>query len=539
MTTGLAHQLVAGLFETAPDAIIVFDDDGRIVVVNAQTERLFGYARQELVGELVEILVPVPARSVHRAHRRRYVDDSSSRAVGSWMQLAARRKDGTEFKAEITLGPMQTEDGLLVSAAVRDVTGRLAIEAEGDRVRMEAERTRFESRVQQSQRLEILGQLAGGVAHDFNNLVAVILNYAAFVNEEVSAAAERDTGGRWEAVRGDVSQIQLAAERAAGLTRQLLAFARREVVSEQVIDLNGIIRDLEQLLRRTIGEHLELVTNLAPDLWPILADSGQMEQVLVNLAVNGRDAMPGGGTLTIETDNLVVDEIHLDGRPDLKLGRYIRVQVSDTGTGMAREVRERAFEPFYTTKPKGEGSGLGLATVYGVVSQAGGYAQIYSEPGIGTTFTALLPATDQSAASSPVAYEGPHLAADRTVLIVEDEDAMREVTRRILVRNGYRVVAAATGREAIDVVTTDTEHIDLLLTDVVMPQMLGKEVADRITALRPHVRVLFMSGYAQPVLGARGTLEPGVRLVQKPFSEAVLLAKVRDVLAAPGPGAPC
>ena len=539
MTTGLAHQLLAGLFETAPDAIIVFDQDGRIIVVNAQTERLFGYARQELVGELVEILVPVPARSVHRAHRRRYVDDPSSRAVGSWMQLAARRKDGTEFQAEITLGPMQTEDGLLVSAAVRDVTGRLAIEAEGDRVRMEAERTRFESRVQQSQRLEILGQLAGGVAHDFNNLVAVILNYAAFVNEEVSAAAERDTGGRWEAVRGDVSQIQLAAERAAGLTRQLLAFARREVVSEQVIDLNGIIRDLEQLLRRTIGEHLELVTNLAPDLWPILADSGQMEQVLVNLAVNGRDAMPGGGTLTIETDNLVVDEIHLDGRPDLKLGRYIRVQVSDTGTGMAKEVRERAFEPFYTTKPKGEGSGLGLATVYGVVSQAGGYAQIYSEPGIGTTFTALLPATDQSAVASPVAYEGPHLAADRTVLIVEDEDAMREVTRRILVRNGYRVVAAASGRDAIDVVKTNTEHIDLLLTDVVMPQMLGKEVADRITALRPHVRVLFMSGYAQPVLGAKGTLEPGVRLVQKPFSEAVLLAKVRDVLAAPGRGAPC
>jgi len=539
VTTGLAHQLLAGLFETAPDAIIVFDQDGRIIVVNAQTERLFGYARQELVGELVEILVPVPARSVHRAHRRRYVDDPSSRAVGSWMQLAARRKDGTEFHAEITLGPMQTEDGLLVSAAVRDVTGRLAIEAEGDRVRMEAERTRFESRVQQSQRLEILGQLAGGVAHDFNNLVAVILNYAAFVNEEVSAAAERDTGGRWEAVRGDVSQIQLAAERAAGLTRQLLAFARREVVSEQVIDLNGIIRDLEQLLRRTIGEHLELVTNLAPDLWPILADSGQMEQVLVNLAVNGRDAMPGGGTLTIETDNLVVDEIHLDGRPDLKLGRYIRVQVSDTGTGMAKEVRERAFEPFYTTKPKGEGSGLGLATVYGVVSQAGGYAQIYSEPGIGTTFTALLPATDQSAVASPVAYEGPHLAADRTVLIVEDEDAMREVTRRILVRNGYRVVAAASGRDAIDVVKTNTEHIDLLLTDVVMPQMLGKEVADRITALRPHVRVLFMSGYAQPVLGAKGTLEPGVRLVQKPFSEAVLLAKVRDVLAAPGRGAPC
>jgi hypothetical protein len=455
------------------------------------------------------------------------------------MRVAARRKDGTEFQAEITLGSLETKDGLVVSAAVRDVTRHIAIEAEREQRRLEAERKRFETRQQQSQRLELLGQLAGGVAHDFNNLLAVILNYAAFVNEEVSAAARGEGGGRWEAVRGDVSQIELAAERAARLTRQLLAFARREVVSEQVISLNEIIGDLEQLLRRTIGEHLELVTNLAPDLWPILADSGQMEQVLVNLAVNGRDAMPDGGTLTIETDNLVVDEVHLDGRPELTLGRYVRVQVSDTGTGMAKEVRDRAFEPFYTTKPKGEGSGLGLATVYGVVSQAGGYAQIYSEPGIGTTFAALLPATDESPAVATGVPDGHHVAAGRTVLVVEDEDAMREVTRRILVRNGYRVMTAASGREAIDVVTTGSEHIDLLLTDVVMPQMLGKEVADRITALRPHMRVLFMSGYAQPVLGAKGTLEPGVRLVQKPFSEAVLLAKVRDVLAAPKAAQPC
>ncbi len=535
-----SNQSVAGLFEAAPDAIVAVDPEGRIVLVNAQTERLFGYRRDELLGELVEILVPTQVRSAHRAHRRGYFDDPQPRPMGASLRLAARRKDGTEFQAEITLAPMEAEEGLLVSAAVRDVTERLAIEAERERARMEAERKRFETRLQQSQRLEILGQLAGGVAHDFNNLLAVILNYAAFVNEEVSAAAaDGDSGGRWEAVRGDVSQIELAAERAARLTRQLLAFARREVVSEQVINLNHIITDLEQLLRRTIGEHLELVTVLAPDLWPILADSGQMEQVLVNLAVNGRDAMPGGGTLTIETDNLVVDDNHLDGRPDLSVGRYVRVQVSDTGTGMTKEVRERAFEPFYTTKAKGEGSGLGLATVYGVVSQAGGYAQIYSEPGTGTTFAALLPVTDALPASVGVADEDQHVAAGRTVLVVEDEDAMREVTRRILVRNGYRVVAAASGPEAIEMMETDSEDVDLLLTDVVMPQMLGKEVADRITALRPDVRVLFMSGYAQPVLGAKGTLEPGVRLVQKPFSETVLLAKVRDVLAAPGVGRPC
>lgn len=527
-----AEAKFRGLLEAAPDAMVCVDRAGEISIVNAQAERLFGYGREELIGQPVEILVPEIVRDRHRVHRVGYFDDPRPRPMGANMRLAARRKDGSEFQAEISLGPLETEDGLLVSAAIRDITERLEIEAERERLLMRAEREEFEARLQQSQRLESLGQLAGGVAHDFNNLLAVILNYASFVHEEVSAAADQYDAARWKTVAGDVSQIELAAERAARLTHQLLAFARREVVSAQVVNLNSVVEDLEQLLRRTIGEHVELVTNLGPDLWPILADRGQMEQVLVNLAVNARDAMAEGGTLTIETDNVVVDENYATERPELRAGRYVRVQVSDIGTGMDQDVKARAFEPFYTTKPKGAGSGLGLATVYGILNQAGGSVQIYSELGIGTTVTGLLPATELDRPPAPTPSRGSGASGGETVLIVEDEDGMREVTRRILTRRGYKVLTACDGAEALDIVADSAERIDLLLTDVVMPKMLGREVADRVCALVPGIRVLYMSGYAQPVLGAKGTLEPGVTLVQKPFMEAVLLGKIREVLDA-------
>jgi signal transduction histidine kinase/CheY-like chemotaxis protein len=384
----------------------------------------------------------------------------------------------------------------------------------------------------QAQRLESLGQLAGGVAHDFNNLLGVILNYVYFVSEEVAAAAApgADPARHLKLARADLAQIEKAAERAVGLTHQLLIFARRDVIRPQVLDLDTVITTVEEMLHRTIGEHVELVTSLAGDLWPILADPGQMEQVLVNLAVNARDAMPAGGTLTIDTGNVTVDADTIAGGSGARKGRNVRLRVSDTGTGMPTDVAEHVFEPFFTTMRDRGGTGLGLATVYGIVTQADGDIQIYSEPGRGTTFAITLPVTAEAAiqVAEPVPYQ--RAPKGETVLIVEDEEALREVTRRIFTRNGYNVITAANGPEALRIAGGHSGEIHLLVTDVVMPYMLGKEVAEKMRLIKPEIEVVFMSGYARPVLASQGRLEPGVALVGKPFSEADLLAVAGQVL---------
>ncbi len=529
-----AEARFRGLLEAAPDGIVGVDRSGRIALANVQAERLFGYRRDELLGQPVEMLVPHGVRELHVQHRAGYFADPRPRPMGAGMQLTARRRDGTEFPVEISLSGLETEEGLVVSASVRDITERIEAQAERERLLAEAERERLESRLHQSQRLESLGQLAGGVAHDFNNLLGVILNYASFVEEEVAEAASRAGGGEpWQAVGRDVEQIRRAAERATELTHQLLAFGRREVVRPRVLNLNDVVRDVEQLLHRTLGEHVQLETSLAADLWAVLADPGQLEQVLVNLAVNARDAMPGGGTLTVYTGNVIIDDDYISIRPGLKIGPHVRIQVTDTGAGMPRHVLERVFEPFFTTKPKGEGTGLGLATVYGIITQADGHAQFYSEPGHGTTFTALLPATEQVAVEiERGGTDTRRVRGGETVLVVEDEEALREVTRRILTRNGYRVSTARDGAQAIDLALRETAEIHLVITDVIMPQMLGREVAANIRGSRPGVRVLYMSGYAHPVLTSQGTLEAGVTLIEKPFTEADLLDKVRQVLDA-------
>jgi signal transduction histidine kinase len=398
------------------------------------------------------------------------------------------------------------------------------------------EREQVQAQLLQAQRLESLGQLAGGVAHDFNNLLAVILSYASFVSEELANPSGPDWPERLDSARSDLGQITLAAERAASLTRQLLTFARREVVRPQVLNLDDVITGVQELLHRTLGEHIELITTLAGDLWPVLADPGQLEQVLVNLAVNARDAMPGGGTLTIDTSNITVDAHSVAAGSQAPQGKNVRLRISDTGVGIPADVLEHVFEPFFTTKQDGSGTGLGLATVYGILAQAEGQIQLYTEPGTGTTFTITLPVTEQALVpvNAPVPYH--RSPKGETVLVVEDEEALRLVTQRIFTRNGYHVITAADGPAALDIARAHPGEIHLLVTDVVMPRMLGKEVAERMRAIKPGIKVLFMSGYARPVLASQGSLERNVALVEKPFSEAELLSLAGQVLNSDFPG---
>jgi PAS domain S-box-containing protein len=491
---------------------------------------MFGYGAGELVGEPIELLIPERHRAVHPGHRAGYFANPRTRPMGAGVQLAARRKDGTEFPVDIALSHLEDEHGALVTAAVRDITEQWAW----------AERDRLQAQLHQSQRLESLGALAGGIAHDFNNLLVVILNYATFVHDAVVTTGEstpEEAALARQAALSDVEQIRRAAERAAALTHQLLMFSRREVVKQQVLDLNVIVGELDKLLRRTLGEHIVLTTNLAADLCRVRADASQLEQVLVNLAVNARDAMPDGGELIVETANVDVDaeSVALHAGPAPVPGSYVRLTVTDTGTGMSAETRDRAFEPFFTTKERGKGSGLGLATVYGVVTDSAGHIGVYSEPGLGTTFRVYLPAADADADAVAVAVERRDppargtAPAGGTVLVTEDEDAVREMAARILRRGGYEVLMAAGGDEALAVLADPDRRVDLLLTDVVMPGMSGKELAERAATVRPALPTLFMSGYSQEFVGHR-ILDPGVWLVEKPFTADALLVRVSEVL---------
>ena len=528
ITARLASQ--TALLELAPDAIVGIGRDGLIVLVNAQVEVLFGYAREDLLGQPVEVLVPERFHDTHSSHRAGYFADPRTRSMGAGLELFARCQDGSEFPAEISLSSIETDNGTLAIAAVRDVSERVVAARERERLEAEAERERLQNQLNQSQRLESLGQLAGGIAHDFNNLLAVIINYAAFIAEDLEAASADDGEDRWRSTRDDIEQIRLAGERAAHLTHQLLSFARREIVQPEIVDVNDVVSNVEQLLRRTLGEQVELNSSLAENLRPVLIDPGQLEQILVNLAVNARDAMPGGGALQIDTVNMEIDEEYVASRPELSPGPHVRLRVSDTGVGMSAETMQRAFDPFFTTKPAGQGTGLGLATVYGIVQQAGGHSQIYSEAGVGTTFTVLLPATDQASLPVEPATDSPVRHGEETILLVEDEDALREVTRRILTGAGYRVILAENGVDALRVVDEHEGQIDLLLSDVIMPQMPGPQLAKRLLARQPSLRVLLMSGFAQPILDSGGHLDAGMEFIEKPFSGPSLLAKVAQTL---------
>jgi PAS domain S-box-containing protein len=395
-----------GVLEAAKDAGVGVDRGGRIALVNTEAEELFGYTRTELIDQPIDILVPRHGPDGAPRDGFQHIDGHTNRQVGTGKPLEGRRKDGSEFPVEISLSAVDTNDGPLISAAIRDASDRAETRREEDRATVQNERDLLESRLHQSHRLESLGQLAGGVAHDFNNLLAAILNYVGFASEEITKELESrpvDARVRLTAVLSDVGQIRAAAERAAGLTHQLLAFARREVRNVEVLDINGTVSEVETLLRRTIGEHVELITHGASNLKSVRADRGQIEQILLNLAVNARDAMPNGGTLKLDTDNFTVDGEYATLHPVVVPGSYVRLRVADTGTGMDEETVDRAFEPFFSTKPKDKGTGLGLATVYGIVSQTAGMVELHSKLGVGTTVTILLPSV-ASAVTKPAVH---------------------------------------------------------------------------------------------------------------------------------------
>jgi CheY-like chemotaxis protein len=369
--------------------------------------------------------------------------------------------------------------------------------------------------------MEAIGHLAGGIAHDFNNLLTAILGYSELLTDQI---------GPEQQVGKDLREIMKAAQRAAGLTKQLLAFSRRQVVALAPVDLNHVIEDLEAMLRRLLSAQITIKTTFAPTLRPVMADPTQLEQVLINLSVNARDAMPKGGALTIETSNVDLDALYASTHPGSKPGAYVLLSVGDTGMGMSLETQARIFEPFFTTKERGHGTGLGLAAVYGIVHQLGGYIGVQSEPGRGTVFQVYLPETQQAVKPSAAPIAGVSTAGTETILLVEDEDAVRAFMKTVLERFGYKVLETSDAEEALFLLNSVTDPIDLLLTDIILPKMDGRELAQRVTRAHPNARVLFMSGYPERMGDVKGLHDPGLHLMEKPFSAQSLLAGVRKKL---------
>jgi len=502
----------SAILDSALDAIVTMNSEGRIEEFNPAAERTFGVTATEVIGRpLSEVIIPPDQRQAHDHGVQRFLATAESRLIGRCTQLTAMRADGTLFPAEVTINSVDLPGPPVFTGFIRDATARTTAEAE---------RRSLEERLHQSQRLESLGQLAGGVAHDFNNLLAVILNYATFVGESVPDDLD---------VQFNIEQILAASHRAAGLTRQLLMFARREPVCPEMLDLNAVVEDVRELLARSIGEQIDLVVRGGIGLPAVRVDRGQTEQILLNLAVNARDAMPDGGALTIDTASVDLDLEFARFHPGTSAGPYVQLSVSDSGTGMSPEVASRAFDPFFTTKGRTEGSGLGLATVYGIITEAGGAVSLYSEEGLGTTVKVYFPAmTDPATVATPSVRSKPIGGAGEVVLVVEDQDAVRAVTVRLLRSNGYVVLEADSGAEAVAIAAR--RHIDLLLTDVVMPKMGGPELAAVLLADHPGLPVLYMSGYAPGLLGRPGALGGDVALVQKPFTEVTLLHGVHQAI---------
>jgi PAS domain S-box-containing protein len=489
------------LIEKSTDMVLILDASGTIQLWSPSATEALGWSADEVLGRPgLEFMHPddvaqvgtefgraasEPGATVHLVFRHRHKD-------GSWRLLEA-------FGRNLLADP--DVRGIVVNT--RDVT----------------QQRRLEEMVQQAQKLDSIGRLAGGVAHDFNNLLTVILSCADALADDVAA-------GR-PAQADEIAEIRDAAGRARDLTRQLLMFARRQVVAPAVLELNEVVGNTEKLLRRLLGEDVDLSVRLAPGLWPVRADASRLEQILMNLAANARDAMPNGGTLRLETANVPREDVPLASAPAVT--DFVRLTLRDSGVGMPPEVQAHLFEPFFTTKPTGQGTGLGLSTVYGLVRQMDGHVLVESEPGRGTSFDVYLPRAAGTVAK-PAPRPAASAAGGETIVVVEDESAVRNAAVRALRAAGYQVLVAASGREAIALAAAQATPPQLLLTDVVMPGLDGRAVAEELRRRHPSLRVLYMSGYTQDAVRARGVLDGGAQFVQKPFSPASLVARVRAAL---------
>ena len=509
-----SEQRFRAIFEGASDGIVTADPrTGQLLSCNAAFTAMTGYTEEEIRALRFDDLHPPQ----DRASVGTKFAAMASGQVGATAEIHVRRKDGSVFQADISSATVALPDRTYLAGFFRDVT--VQRQAEADLRSLEAP-------LAQSQKMEGIGRLAGGVAHDFNNILSVILSCSGFALEGLEDG---------DPTREDIQEITKAANRAAALTRQLLAFSRKQVLQPVSLNVNEALGGMEKMLRRIIGEDVDLVQVLAPDLWTVRADPGQVEQVLMNLAVNARDAMPEGGMLTLETANVTLDEDYTARHAGTKPGPHVMMAVTDSGVGMDEGTLARIFEPFFTTKEAGKGNGLGLSTVYGIVKQSGGCIHVYSEVGQGTTFKIFLP-RDESPTVDPERKVPAATGAVRgeTILVVEDDEAMRDVTRRVLAGAGYDVLTAANGAEGLRVSAQHAGEIQLLLTDVVMPQMSGRVFAEHLAKVRPGMKVLYMSGYTDNAIVHHGVLDRGTQFLAKPFSQDDLLAKVRYVLDGTG-----
>ena len=624
------------LLDSAPDAMVIAGHDGRIVLVNTQTEKLFGYNREELLGQPVEVLVPERFWTHHRSHRGKYMVNPQASAMGAGSELYGLKKDGTEFPVEISLSPQHTDEGTLVSSTIRDITDRkrvedalrqseasframiegtygvyratpegkllmvnepmvkmlgydsdsellalnlatdvfekdeytplrfqqpgrqkqfarseahwkrkdgkiITVEISGRQIKDDAGKVLYfevivedvshirgvEHRLRHVQKMEAIGRLAGGIAHDFNNVLGVIVAYSEMLVEKLREDSE---------LFPLVSSISKAVERGGTLTRQLLAFSRQQVLQPQVISLGDHLESIRDMLSRVIGEDIQLSILRGSANLRVKADPAQFEQVIMNLVVNARDAMSEGGRLSIETSAIEIDEEYCNRNPDAREGQYAMIAVTDSGCGMSAEVLSRIFEPFFTTKENGKGTGLGLAIIYGIVKQSGGHITAYSEVGRGTTFKVYLPLTEEFAEkASPPAQASISPRGEETILLVEDEESLRSVTREFLTKKGYLVHVAEDFDKAVEAAADKSLQIDLLVTDVVLPGASGPKLAERLAASRPDMKILFVSGYTADALVHGDMHRADFAFLSKPFSLNTLARKIRTILDAEVP----
>ena len=487
---------LGAIIASAQDAILAVDGSGAITLFNPAAERMFGCAADDALGRAATVFLPEMPSSDN--------GQNASATIVEW----GLRSDGERFPVEVSQSGADGYGEGSRTLIIRDVT----------------DRRRLEAQLRQAQRMEAVGRLAGGVAHDFNNLLTVISGYTEMLLDDLP------TGDR---LRDPVLMMRQAGEQAAALTSQLLAFSRRQVVEPQVIELNSVVSNLTKMLRRLIGEDIELSVALAADLDRVRVDPRQVEQILMNLSVNARDAMPHGGRVTVETANATVDEHFAQFTPGLTPGRYVLLAVTDSGLGMDENTRSKIFEPFFTTKDPGKGTGLGLAMVYSIIQQAKGHIEVYSELGHGTVFKLYLPsvdgvdqpkeATDDQAAS---------LQGTETILLVEDAEGVRALLQDVLTMYGHQVLVARDGEEGIRLAENHTGPIDLIITDIVMPRMGGRELVERVVTARPTIRALYLSGYTDEAVMRHGVLEAGAAFLQKPFTSRQLMTKVRQILDA-------